>query len=178
MDYEIESELNEMQETLLEYRSMIPINSMELDEECRRQAEKFELIGQLASRARSLAKKSKAVFEFVAADLKLKIRKNPEGFGLSGKVTNDAVNETLTIQEEYQQAQDDYFLISKIASDFSNLVSSMEQRKAMLRDLVGLYIHKYFSNQSLVGEEKSLDKRFEDEIAEERQRDIEEEEDY
>jgi len=51
----------------------------------------------------------------------------------------------------------------------------MEQRKAMIRDLVSLFIHKYYANQTLSGEEKSLDRNFEDELAEERNRDIEEE---
>jgi hypothetical protein len=39
--------------------------------------------------------------------------------------------------------------------------------------LVSLYVHKYYSNQSLSGEERSLDKNFEEDLAEERSRDIE-----
>jgi len=168
-----ELEIAELQEALVEFKIELPINSMELDEECRRQPEKYEMVGQLATTAKALARGAKDTLDFVEAELKSKVRKEPESFGLTGKVTNDAVNETVTIHSDFQEAKRNYIEISKIADGFSILVSSMEQRKNMLQNLVSLYTHKYYANQSLSGEEKSLDKAFEEEVAEERGRDEE-----
>jgi len=175
MNPNLAEEIKNLQEALLEYRHDLPINSMELDEECRRQPEKFDMIGEIATQAKVLVRRSKDVLDFIEADIKSQIRANPENFGLTGKVTNDAVNETLIVQQEFQEAKADYIEVQKISDNFSVLVASMEQRKAMLRDLVSLYIHKYYQNQSLSGEEKSLDSQFEQDVAEERSRDITEE---
>lgn len=173
MDKHIEVELEELQNCLLDYKDMLPIDSMQLDEECRRQPEKFDIIGQIATQAKSLARKAKDTLDYIEAKIKSDVRKNPESFGIVGKVTNDAVNETVVIQDELRQAKQDYIDISRIADSFSILVNSMEQRKAMLRDLVSLYVHKYYYNQELMGEQKSLDKDFEEEIAEQRARRLE-----
>lgn len=176
MNEEQDQELQDLQESLLECRSNLTINPMELDEECRRQPEKFEEVGQLATRAKTLSRRARNELDFIEADIKSKIRKTPENYNISGKVTNDAINEAVTIQDEIREAKANYIEVSKVSDGFSILVSSMEQRKAMLRDLVSLYVHKYYSGQSLSGEEKSLDKNFEEELAEERNKDIKEEE--
>jgi hypothetical protein len=173
MNREFEEEIQELQDTLAECRSMLRINPMELDEECRRQPEKFEAVGQLATRAKALSRKAKDLLDYTESEIKSKVRRDPANYGLTGKVTNDAVNETVEIQTELQDAKRDYIELSKLSDGFSILVNSMEQRKAMLRDLVSLYVHKYYSNQSLSGEERSLDKNFEEDLAEERSRDIE-----
>jgi len=168
MNQELESELNDLQESLQECKANLPINAHELDEACRRQPQLYHEIGELSTLAKSLAKRAKDTLDFLEADLKSRIRRNPEEFGLMGKVTNDAVNETLTIQESYQEAKRDLIEVSKVADGFSILVDSMGQRKSMLQSLVSLFVHKYYGNQSLLGEERELDKSFEREVEEER----------
>ena len=173
MNQEFEDEVQELRETISNCRSMLSINPMELDVECRNQPEKFEMVGQLATRAKALSRKAKDQLDYTESDLKSKVRKDPVKFGLV-KVTEGGVTETVEIQKELQDAKREYIELSQLADGFSVLVNSMEQRKAMLRDLVSLYIHKYYSNQSLSGEEKSLDKDFEEDLAEERSKDMEE----
>jgi len=165
-------EIEELREALEELRSELPINPIELDEECRRQPEKFELVGQFATQAKALSRKAKDNLDYIEAEVKSKIRQNPEEFGLVGRITNDAVNEATTIHKDVMEAKRDYIEISKISDSLAILVQSMEQRKAMIRDLVSLYVHNYYSNHSLAGEEKSLDEQFEEDLAEERSRDI------
>lgn len=173
MNSEFNIELSDLQESLSECKSDLKIDPTRLDEECTRQPEKFEVVGRLATMAKALSRKAKDELDFIEASVKSKVRKEPENFGLTGKITNDAVNETVAIQDEVREAKINYINISKIADGFSILVSGMEQRKAMLRDLVSLYVHKYYMNQSLSGEEKKLDEDFEEEIARERSKDEE-----
>jgi len=175
MHPEFETELEELSEALEECRPMLKLNPSELDKECREQPEKYEMIGQLATRAKFLSRKAKDAMEYVESDLRSKIRKDPEKFGLNGKITEGTVSETVEIQDELREAKSDYIELSRVADSFSVLVSSMEQRKAMLRDLVSLFVHKYYQGQSLSGEEKGLNDVFEEELANQRDEDIHEE---
>jgi hypothetical protein len=172
MDKQLEQEIKDLQLALEELKPELVIDSNNLEEECRQQPEKYEAIGQIATRAKSLARQAKDTLDFTEANIRAKVRSNPEEHKL-GKVTADAVNDVVTIHPDMVQAKQDYIEVSQIADGFNILVQSMDQRKAMIRDLVSLFIHKYYANSTLSGEEKSLDETFEDDLAQERSRDIE-----
>ena len=168
MNEELKNEIEELQEALSDLKSNLQIDPYNLDEECRRQPVDYDTIGQLATIAKSLSRKAKDTLDYTEADLRSKIRKDPESYGINGKVTEGSISEAVDIQKELLEAKSDYIEISKVSDGFSILVASMEQRRKMLSDLVSLYVHKYYSNQDLMGEEKQLDDRFEQDVAEER----------
>lgn len=137
-------------ETLNSFKQRLPINQFELEKECLQQAALYDEIGEWVSSVRAEARKAKEHTEFVRADLSLKIRKNPETYGLSGKVTEGSVDAVITTSDEYQGAVTTYIETDKLASEASILLAAVEQRKSMLRDLVRLFIYSYYSREDVV----------------------------
>jgi len=174
----------EHRESLNHFRQHLPINQFSLEQECLQQAALYEEIGEWVSSVRADAKRSKEHLDFIKADLSLKIRKNPETYGLSGKVTEGSIDAVITTSNEYQGAVTTYIEADKLANEASVLLAAVEQRKSMLRDLVRLFIYSYYSREDVVSsgdwksaEEAILDLRSKkaNEDREENEHEVEEE---
>jgi len=166
----------DLMETLVELRERLPINKYDLEVECETHANLYDEVGELAMMAKSLARTAKNDVDFLESDLKTKVRKNPESYGLSNdkKPTNDAINDTVGIQDEVRKAKSDYVRLSLLSDSFSVLQTSMEQRKGNIRNLVTLYVHNYYlaQNTDMTREKRQLDIDYEASIAEQRQAEI------
>jgi hypothetical protein len=168
-----ESDLLEM---LKELRGSLPINKFDLEVECEEHAKLYDEVGELAAKAKAMSRTAKNEVDFIESDLKTKVRKDPATYGLKTdkKPTNDAINDTVAIQDEVRQAKADYIRISLLADSFSVLQAAMEQRKGNLRNLVTLYVHNYYlaQNVNMGKEKKQLDDDYQNSIAEQRQAEI------
>ena len=145
--------MNEEYRTALNgFKQRLPIDQFSLEKECVEQPSLYEEIGGWVSSVRADAKRSKEHLDFIKADLSLKIRKNPETHGLSGKVTESSIDAVIVTSEEYQQALTDSIELNKLADEASVLLAAVEQRKSMLRDLVRLFIYSYYSREDVVSQ--------------------------
>lgn len=95
---------------------------------------------------------SKAELEEAKAQLDSAIRSEPERFGMSGKVTEGAIKSVMLLQPEYKDANDAYNEVQKKSMEAKNevrlleaLVSSLDQKKVALENLVRLHGQSYFS---------------------------------
>jgi len=115
--------------TLQDFRTKLPLDRLELEQECCQQAIVYEHIS------------------FVESELSLKIRKKPADFDLpeDKKPTEGTIVATVIVHESYQKAVSDYIQADKLANEASTLLVSAEQRKSGLRDLVRLYVNNYYS---------------------------------
>jgi hypothetical protein len=165
-----------LMETLEELRSSLPIDKFELEDECVGQATLYDKIGELAIIAKAMARTAKNDLEFLEAETKNKVRKDPESFGIKAdkKPTNDAIADAVTVQEDIREAKADYIEKSQLADAFSVLQNATEQRKGNIRNLVTLYVHNYYlaQNPEMKREQKQLTDDYEQEIASQRQREI------
>jgi hypothetical protein len=90
--------------------------------------------------------------DIIKAELDLMIRKAPEEFNLTGKVTEGAISSTILTHKDYQSAVEEYYGIRKDfneaqheANQLYSCVATMEQRKTALENLVRLLNQQYFS---------------------------------
>jgi len=171
----MDEEFQELKEGLVGLRKKLPIDSYELERECREQPSLYDEIGDLATKAKAFARNAKRELELLEANLRAKVRSNPESYGIMGKISNDAILEVVTIQEDVQKAKQDYIDATEIAEDFSVLLTSGEQRKSMIRASVDLFVHAYYTSQDLGRQERALGEVSIDEIAMQRNKRIEEE---
>jgi len=148
-------------------KDKLTINQYQLELECMNQAFVYEEIGELTSSYKADAKRAKEHLEYVKASLKADIRKEPDKFSLS-KVTDSALDSTVILQEEYKVASTAAIDASELADRLNVLLESAAQRKAMLRDLVSLYTHNYYTNQDLSGEIKAASGVTEEQIVQTR----------
>ena len=133
--------------TLQDFRTKLPLDRLELEQECCQQAIVYDEIGSWVAEVRGQAKTAKEHISFVESELSLKIRKKPADFDLpeDKKPTEGTIVATVIVHESYQKAVSDYIQADKLANEASTLLVSAEQRKSGLRDLVRLYVNNYYS---------------------------------
>jgi len=135
----------ELKSHLSEFRGQLSIDPDGLEQECVQQPLLFCQIGELASEARSDAKKAKEHVEYVKAKLKGDMRTNPKTYGLD-KVTDKAVEAAVQAHPDTQAAIRDHIEANKAADALSILQTAAEQRRAMLKNLVELVVHRYYNS--------------------------------
>jgi hypothetical protein len=133
-----------MKQTLEELKKKLSIDQYGLETECTGQPELYETAGELMVNAKSAARTSKDYLDFVKADLSFKIRSNPE----------NGVDSTVVVQHEYRKAQAEYIEAQELADSFSVLLTAVEQRKSMLKDLVTLFVYNYYSDTHEMSSER------------------------
>ena len=135
-------------------KGKLAIDQYQLELECMNQAFVYEEIGELATLVKADAKRAKEHLKFVEAGISADIRREPERFGVS-KVTGDSVFAAVVVHPDCRKANDEAIDASELSDRLIVLLESAAQRKAMLRDLVSLYTHNYYTNQDLSGEVKA-----------------------
>ena len=141
---------DEDMQILIELRDRLPIDQFNLEVENSQQPALFDEVGHWVSGIKAAARTAKEHIEYVKADLFSRIRKDPESFDLSGKIVNDAVNSKVITHQEYQEAVKDWIDADKLATEASILLSSVEQRKSLIGNLVQLFIRAYYHNEKPV----------------------------
>ena len=144
----------EDREILNDLKTKLPIDQFELEKECCEQPIVYDEVGEWVALIKARSKIAKEHVSFIESDLSLRIRKNPESFGLSGKITVDAVTASVKVSPEYKQAFQDYVEADKLANEASTLLESVAQRKSSIRDLVRLYVNDYFSRADELNHEE------------------------
>lgn len=103
---------------------------------------------------------AKSELDDVMAELDLQIRNDPDGFGLTGKVTEASIKNTILLQEAYKTAKKECEGIqTKIIQAKSSIgvlegfVEALSQRKTALENLVRLHGQNYFSTPRVSDDE-------------------------
>lgn len=146
MNEETKNQLNDL-------RNRLRIDPFDLETECVWQPSMYAEVGELATEARSAAKLAKDKLEYTKADLSFKIRKEPGKYGVD-KITEASVEAAVILQSEYQTTSTTVIEAQRIADAFGILQESVGQRKSMIRDLVTLFVFKYYSAQHEMGQDK------------------------
>jgi len=140
---------------LNELKKKLPIDIYNLEEECRNQPALHQEVSEAVADAKRRAKAAAKHVEFVKADFLIKIRREPEKYGLS-KVTEASVDAVAVVQPAYQEAIKKMLDAEEYASALAGLEVSMMQRKSMLNDEVSLFLKSYYTAQEMTGEMKAL----------------------
>jgi len=132
------------------FRDKLPIDQFSLEKENSQQPVLFDEVGQWVSGIKAAAKTAKEHIEFVKADLFSKVRKRPEDYDLTGKITNDSIGSVVTTHSDYQEAVREYIEANRLSDEASTLLSSVEQRKSLIGNLVQLFIRAYYHSDKPV----------------------------
>lgn len=115
-----------------------------LDVEWEHHAEEVYYFLEEMATARQQMDAQKEKLEEVRAELDFAIRKNPVGFGLD-KVTETLVANTITLQDEYKAASQNFLEAKDKYNTSTNIVTAMEHKKKALEGLVALHIAGYYA---------------------------------
>ena len=154
---------------LAEFKKALPINKLDLDGECSRQAPLYTEVGTFVMEIRKQARDAKGHMEFIFSKLKHDIRESPGMFGVS-KITGDSVIEAATIHKDYQEAFKEHSTAQYIADCAIIVKEAAEQRKSLIRDAVSLFTHEYYMGSKDMGASKAVGAVSEDQILDHRRR--------
>lgn len=128
----------------LNYDQDVQIDENALDVEWLKQPSLMIKYARFVAEARKLEDIARERLEFIRAKLDQKIRKDPEGYGLS-KITETAIQNCIVQQPEYIAA-------NREASDAryeydiaKGVVQAIDHRKSALENLVKLHGQQYFA---------------------------------
>ena len=129
----------------------LEIDENRLDDECIGQPRLYyEWASRLADAKRDL-EEAKAEAEVVKAETAKAIRSDPSQFDLA-KVTENSVEETVVVQDEYGDSLKAVRDARHKADVLQGAVVSLDQRKRMLEKLIELWMAGYFASPKVPGD--------------------------
>lgn len=128
----------------INYEAELEIDPDALDVEWLEQAARYMRWSKLSADARSKRDRAKEALEVTVATVAMKIRAKPETFGLV-KVTEGGIQELITVDEDVRAAKENLLAAQHETDIMFAAVSSFEQRKSALENLVKLAGQGYFS---------------------------------
>jgi hypothetical protein len=153
----------------MEYDDILSIDETLLDEEWIKQPKLFYKhacrLAETRTRVDDIKNQleiQKTEVENVKAHLDMSIRNNPEEYNISGKVTEAAIKNVVSVQPECKRAIDVYNELQKELIQAKNdsdvlqaLVSALDHKKTALENLVKLHGQNYFSTPRMPQQEQS-----------------------
>ena len=128
----------------MNYEQDITIDDSALDIEWLEQPQLMIKYIRHASQTSRDLDKAKENLDIVKAEIDLKIRSNPEKYGLE-KVTEAAIQNTILTSKQYQEVNQTMLDVKYEAEMAKGAVRAMEQRKDALENLVRLHGQQYFA---------------------------------
>ncbi len=152
---------------MADFKTALKIDRNALHVECSEQPMMHQEIGDQQVKAKDLFQKAKSRLKFVEADLATKIRANPSRYGVD-KTTKEVVENTVVLQPEYKQADAELIEITTILGMLDVLGDTVDDRKSMIRDLVTLHVHNYYSEDDMSTEKREMIAKRQEEIVRQR----------
>jgi len=134
---------------LQDFKARLAIDRNNLEQECQVQSPLYGEIAEEVQTAKYLRNQAKADFEHAEAELLCDVKEKPALFGFDKSPAGDHANAKVKCQPKYIELQKVYFDAERTYGALNGLLEEAAQRKSMLRDLVDLFVHQYFSNQDL-----------------------------
>ena len=128
----------------INYEEDVKIDPDALDVEWLNQCSLMKKYGEHQADTRKEMDDTKEMLDVVKAKLDMRIRLEPEKYGVL-KVTESAIQSTILLQEEYREANEE-FSNAKYENDVAlAVVRAIEQKKTALENLVRLLQSSYFA---------------------------------
>ena len=132
----------------LNFHDDTTIDPANLDIEAVRQAELFYRYSVRSIQARTEMDQKKFALELLEAKLQLRIRNEPEKFGLA-KATEASINATVKCRDSYQSAFSEYLGACERAAMLDKACKALEQKKSMIETLCKLHGQQYFAGPTV-----------------------------
>ena len=130
------------------YEQDLIIDPNQLDVEAVRQAELFYRYAKEAVKARTVMDEKKMAMEVLEAKLQMRVRENPEKFGLL-KVTEASIIACVKTRDSYIGAFQEWVRAAERSRLIDKAVVGMEMKKSMIETLTKLHGQQYFAGPSV-----------------------------
>ena len=159
--------MEDLTEKIRDFKSRIGIDPFNLSQECERQPILYSEIGDVASQARSVVRRAKDNLDYVIAEIRADIRLKPENYGLT-KVTEGALDSAAILSKPVVDAKLSLREAEEISDVLGILVTTADQRKSMIRDMVKLYIAELGGCMDMQGDRVATNKQTQERLQRDR----------
>ena len=128
----------------MDYENDIKIDETSLDIELLEQPSLMFKYAKYRADLQLEVERAKETMDIVRAEMDNKIRSKPSAFNLE-KVTDAAVASCILLQEEYQDAKDQYLALKHELDYAWAATNAIDARKGILENLVKLHGMQYFA---------------------------------
>ena len=132
----------------MNYEQDMTIDVNALDVEWAGQARLMLQYAKHAAKTRLEVEQVKEKLDILRAELDMKIRVDPEKFGIV-KLTESVVSSTIITQKEYVTTNEEYLLIQYENNMAQGAVKALDGKKTALENLVKLHEQQYFAGPSV-----------------------------
>ena len=132
-----------------DYEKEVEIDPENLDVEWLEQPHKMRKITKLQAYLKKKMDLAEEKMDLVKADIDRSIRENPEKYGITTKLTETLITNTIKQQDEYKDAHLEYLDVRYEYECAKGAVIAFEQRKASLENLVKLHGMSYFAGPKI-----------------------------
>jgi len=132
----------------MNYEQDMTIDPDALDVEWIEQPRLMMQYSRHAAKTRLEVERKKEELDIVRAGLDMKIRVDPEKYGIV-KLTESVVSSTIITQKEYMVANEEFLLLQYESNMVQGAVRALEGKKTALENLVKLHGQQYFAGPSV-----------------------------
>ena len=129
----------------MNYEQDVEISSDDLDIECLDQPTLMLKYGKHKAEMDKELALEKEKLDLVKAEIDKKIREVPEDFGITTKITETVITNTILANEDYRKAYKKYLDANYEHNVARSAVDAVSQRKDMLEALIRLHGQQYFA---------------------------------
>jgi hypothetical protein len=140
-------DVRKIKQKIAEISKQMEIDKDRLEDECVHQPNLYAEIRALLTEAREYRDVKKNEQSLIFSEVSAKILASPESYDLD-KPTVKAVENAAVKSEEYQTAVTEAIEANTVYEALLGLKDAAEQRKSMIRELVSLFVHEYYSNKT------------------------------
>lgn len=126
------------------------IDKYNLDIECEKICGTIQDVGTVLSAAKGKLATLENELELTKARLRIKVRTNPQIYGLREKPTKDEVDDQVTIMDPYQEAKHECMAQEGLVEQLKSDLSALMVKKSMIGEDISLYIAGYWRVKEVV----------------------------
>lgn len=136
-----------------------------LEKECISQTELYLKYAGPAAEAQLAMDRAKRRLEVVKAGVDFELRQDPAAFGITGKVTEAAISNALTLHPTVEKAEAEFIEKKYQHQVLRDATSAVFMRKDMLQELIRLFAMGYYSDVKAVQIDEDTKKVYDKKLA-------------
>ena len=124
----------------------LEVDKFDLHNECGKQASLYGELVELHAKANDELGRAKTNIDVTKSQLDLKIRKEPDEYGIHSKITEGAVRAAIESHEDHEAAMERFQEAKKMVDIASGLREALNHKKHSLDNMVKLFLSAYYGD--------------------------------
>jgi len=137
------------------WNSLGSVNVNRMVEECAMQPHLYACVCKILGESKNDLRKKRAEYELTKSEVEAQMRKNPEIFGLPGKITETAIASAVLREDIVISVRMELICAESRVDAANALVGVFDQKRSMLDNEVKMLVSQHYHEEATVGQMSS-----------------------